>query len=140
MSGLTAMFSRRAESGERSKKAATRNLMRCQTYRGAKVAGPDTYSIAILTTGRQGVPSACAFTCAMQRCYPLQGAQPTMKRVLALLSLLAIVATFLVACGSSTSGGSGKVTVNWWHISTTDPLKSAWQDLANQYMAAHPNV
>jgi len=63
-----------------------------------------------------------------------------MKRVLALLSLLAIVATFLVACGSSTSGGSGKVTVNWWHISTTDPLKSAWQDLANQYMAAHPNV
>ncbi len=62
-----------------------------------------------------------------------------MKRVLALLPLLAIIATSLVACGS-TSSGSGKVTINWWHINTTDPLKSAWQDLANQYMASHPNV
>lgn len=45
----------------------------------------------------------------------------------------------LSGCGSSSSGG-GNVTINWWHIQTTDPGKSAWQDLANQYMKAHSNV
>lgn len=54
-------------------------------------------------------------------------------------SLLAIVMLFLVACGNS-SAGSGKVTITWWHISTTDPLKSAWQSYADAYMKAHPNV
>lgn len=54
------------------------------------------------------------------------------------LSLPAI----LSACGTpSSSGGSGgNVTINWWHISTNDPGKSNWQDVANQYMKAHPNV
>jgi len=33
-----------------------------------------------------------------------------------------------------------KVTINWWHISTKDPGLTFWQGLANQYMAAHPNV
>lgn len=50
---------------------------------------------------------------------------------------------WLAACGSSpTSSGSssGQATINWWHISTTDPAKSYWQDLANQYTKAHPNV
>ena len=32
------------------------------------------------------------------------------------------------------------VTIEWWHISTLDPGKTLWQNLANQYMAAHPNV
>ena len=32
------------------------------------------------------------------------------------------------------------VTVNWWHISTKDPGLSDWQKMANDYMAAHPNV
>jgi raffinose/stachyose/melibiose transport system substrate-binding protein len=32
------------------------------------------------------------------------------------------------------------VTVEWWHITTVDPGKSLWQDMANEYMAAHPNV
>ncbi|HEX8032268.1 MAG TPA: extracellular solute-binding protein [Ktedonobacterales bacterium] len=62
-----------------------------------------------------------------------------MKRLMALLPLLAIISTLLVACGGSSSG-SGKVTITWWHINTTDPLKTGWQNLANQYMAAHPNV
>lgn len=45
------------------------------------------------------------------------------------------------ACGSPGSGGSGnKVTINWWHIQTTDPGKTMWQNYANQYMQAHPNV
>src|ERR1051326_9534663 len=66
-----------------------------------------------------------------------------MKRYRVLLSLLAIIAMILVACGSSpstSSNGSNKVTINWWHISTTDPLLSAWQNLANQYMQSHPDV
>lgn len=62
-----------------------------------------------------------------------------MKRLMALLPLLAIISTLLVACGGSSSG-LGKVTITWWHINTTDPLKTGWQNLANQYMAAHPNV
>lgn len=62
-----------------------------------------------------------------------------MRRYSALSSLLAVIMLFLVACGGS-SAGSGKVTITWWHISTTDPLKAGWQDLANQYMASHPNV
>ena len=32
------------------------------------------------------------------------------------------------------------VTINWWHISTADPGLSFWKGLADQYMAAHPNV
>ncbi len=50
---------------------------------------------------------------------------------------------WLTACGGgygSNGGGSGPVTINWWHISTTDPAKSLWQDMANQYMKAHSNV
>jgi raffinose/stachyose/melibiose transport system substrate-binding protein len=33
-----------------------------------------------------------------------------------------------------------KVTITWWHISTKDPALSDWQKMANDYMAAHPNV
>src|SRR5512136_1411169 len=32
------------------------------------------------------------------------------------------------------------VTVEWWHITTVDPGKTLWQTMANEYMAAHPNV
>jgi raffinose/stachyose/melibiose transport system substrate-binding protein len=32
------------------------------------------------------------------------------------------------------------VTVNWWHISTKDPGLTDWQNMADAYMAAHPNV
>ena len=32
------------------------------------------------------------------------------------------------------------VTITWWHISTKDPALSDWQKMADDYMAAHPNV
>ena len=32
------------------------------------------------------------------------------------------------------------VTVEWWHINTQDPGKALWQTMADEYMAAHPNV
>ena len=33
-----------------------------------------------------------------------------------------------------------KVTIKWWHISTKDPALSDWKKMADDYMAAHPNV
>ncbi|SRR5579883_354958 len=64
-----------------------------------------------------------------------------MRRYSILSSLLAIMMLVLVACGGgSSNNGGGKVTITWWHISTTDPLKTIWQNLANQYMQMHPNV
>ena len=67
-----------------------------------------------------------------------------MKRRDFLLSLGATGAalTFplsLTGCGPSSSSG-GNVTINWWHIDTTDPGKSNWQSVANAYTKAHPNV
>ena len=38
-----------------------------------------------------------------------------------------------------TSGGE-PVTIEWYHIQNNDPGKSLWQDLADEYTAAHPNV
>src|SRR3954451_16246829 len=42
---------------------------------------------------------------------------------------------------SSSASSSGKpVTINWWHIANTDPLKTVWKQAADEYMKAHPNV
>jgi len=32
------------------------------------------------------------------------------------------------------------VEIDWWHIQNNDPGKQLWQDLADEYTAAHPNV
>jgi raffinose/stachyose/melibiose transport system substrate-binding protein len=32
------------------------------------------------------------------------------------------------------------VTFTWWHIQTEETQKALWQSLADEYMAAHPNV
>lgn len=32
------------------------------------------------------------------------------------------------------------VTITWWHIQTADAEKALWQRVADEYMAAHPNV
>jgi raffinose/stachyose/melibiose transport system substrate-binding protein len=39
-----------------------------------------------------------------------------------------------------TAAPAEKVTVTWWHITTKDPGLSDWQKMADDYMAAHPNV
>jgi len=54
----------------------------------------------------------------------------------------------MLLASAALAGGAGavlaqddeKVTVNWWHIQHTEPLLSVWQDVANEYMAEHPNV
>ncbi|HEX6472251.1 MAG TPA: extracellular solute-binding protein [Streptosporangiaceae bacterium] len=44
--------------------------------------------------------------------------------------------------GGSSGGGGGakKVTIEWWHIQNTVPLRPVWDQIAKQYMAQHPNV
>ncbi|GII24492.1 extracellular solute-binding protein [Planosporangium mesophilum] len=46
----------------------------------------------------------------------------------------------LGACGDGGSGKDGKTTVNWWHISNTDPMLSVWAALAKDFEAKHPDV
>jgi raffinose/stachyose/melibiose transport system substrate-binding protein len=50
--------------------------------------------------------------------------------------------SLLAACGGGTSTGTATspATINWWHIETTGAGLTNWQNLANQYMKAHPNV
>ncbi|WP_433438511.1 extracellular solute-binding protein [Nonomuraea sp. CA-141351] len=69
-----------------------------------------------------------------------------MKRSLVLIATAVLIA----GCGSGGGGGSstapqqggspGKVTLEWWHLSTAEPLKSLWAQRAKDYMAKHPNV
>ena len=41
---------------------------------------------------------------------------------------------------STAPSTAANVEINWWHIQNNDPGKSLWQALADEYMAAHPNV
>lgn len=78
-----------------------------------------------------------------------------------LLSVILIAAFLLAACGQAVATEAPAaeapaaeapaaeapaaeeaepVTITWWHISTKDPALSSWQKMADDYMAAHPNV
>ncbi|MFC7381219.1 extracellular solute-binding protein [Sphaerisporangium rhizosphaerae] len=63
--------------------------------------------------------------------------------------LLAATAALLAGgCGGQTNTGgaatgtasAGKVTVEWWNISTTEPMKSFYAQKVKEYQTAHPNV
>ncbi len=68
------------------------------------------------------------------------------------LGVMAAAALVVAGCGGgddakSTSSSSASktspakpVTIEWWHISNNDPMKTIWQNAADQYHAAHPNV
>ncbi|WP_213450171.1 extracellular solute-binding protein [Rhizomonospora bruguierae] len=64
------------------------------------------------------------------------------RRSLLGLAGAGVGAMALGACGSDDDSGSsgGKATIDWWHISNTDPLLSVWANLAKDYMTAHPDV
>jgi raffinose/stachyose/melibiose transport system substrate-binding protein len=63
---------------------------------------------------------------------------------LAVISAATVV--LVAACGGGGGGGStsaastGKVTLTWWHNANTDPGKSAWQKVADDFAKANPNV
>lgn len=46
----------------------------------------------------------------------------------------------ILLMGASLVGAQDPVTIDWWHISTEASQAAYWQDLADQYMAANPNV
>src|SRR5512144_768725 len=85
------------------------------------------------------------------------------RRICLILSVLLIASFALTACGAPaateapppapteapaqpaateapTQAPAEKVTINWWHISTKDPALTDWKKMADDYMAAHPNV
>jgi len=61
---------------------------------------------------------------------------------------LALVATamLIAACSSSGGGSKGggrggdKATLTWWHNADRNPGRATWQQVADAYQAAHPNV
>ncbi|MEU6778396.1 extracellular solute-binding protein [Nonomuraea angiospora] len=69
-----------------------------------------------------------------------------MKRSLVLIA----TAVLITGCGGGGGGGgstapqqsgsAAKVTLEWWHLSTTEPLKSLWAQRAKDFEAKHPNV
>jgi len=65
------------------------------------------------------------------------------KKLISLFSLIVIV-TMVVGFGAQTTAKTAsaqdKVTINWWHISTQEDQAAYWQQLADEYMAAHENV
>ncbi|MDX9956120.1 MAG: ABC transporter substrate-binding protein, partial [Anaerolineae bacterium] len=64
------------------------------------------------------------------------------RKLFRVLALIVMVATVLAGCGPKATEevSSGPVTVTWWHISTQDPGLSDWKKMADDYMAANPNV
>ncbi|MFF7596248.1 extracellular solute-binding protein [Streptomyces mirabilis] len=63
------------------------------------------------------------------------------RRFLAASAATGLGAAALSACGSSDSGNSsGKTTIEWWNITTTDPAKKLWAQRAKDFEAAHPDV
>jgi raffinose/stachyose/melibiose transport system substrate-binding protein len=84
------------------------------------------------------------------------------RKIYPILSFLLVVSFALAACGTptpeapptahaqptqpvaveptATEAMAEPVTITWWHISTKDPGLSDWQKMADDYMAAHPNV
>jgi len=83
------------------------------------------------------------------------------KRLIVLFTALALVA---VACGDGSGGATTtttaapgsttapdtettstaepmeEVTIEWWHIQNEEPMLSLWQDMADEFMAEHPNI
>lgn len=58
------------------------------------------------------------------------------KRILAVLALLvALMLPLSVAAAQAEA-----VTVRWWHINTNENEAAFWQQVADDYMAANPNV
>jgi raffinose/stachyose/melibiose transport system substrate-binding protein len=71
-----------------------------------------------------------------------------------ILAILALVVSACTSGGASTapttapttavsaepSQAAEPVTITWYHIQNNDPGLSLWKDLADEYMAAHPNV
>jgi raffinose/stachyose/melibiose transport system substrate-binding protein len=54
--------------------------------------------------------------------------------------LVFVVLTAILALSLASVSAQEPVTIDWWHISTNEPEAAFWQELADEYMAANPNV
>ena len=77
-----------------------------------------------------------------------------LRKMWLILSLLLIASMVLVACNGPADQPPAdeqpteeasppepeKVTIKWWHISTAEEHAAAWQEMADAFMADHPNV
>ena len=85
-----------------------------------------------------------------------------LRKLFTLVSIVLIASFALAACGTPATeapvvsnepasteapavateapASAEPVTITWWHITTKDPGLSDWQKMADDYMAAHPNV
>jgi raffinose/stachyose/melibiose transport system substrate-binding protein len=59
------------------------------------------------------------------------------KMKVAKLVILALVSCF-IATGMCLA--ADQVTITWWHLDVQDAQKAAWQKMADDFMALHPNV
>jgi raffinose/stachyose/melibiose transport system substrate-binding protein len=50
------------------------------------------------------------------------------------------IAPAMVAAAATTEPSAEPVTIEWWHIQNADPGMTDWQNMADAYMAEHPNV
>ncbi|WP_165983873.1 extracellular solute-binding protein [Streptomyces sp. YIM 98790] len=60
-----------------------------------------------------------------------------------LMAVAAVAATsslLLSACGVGSSGDDGEVTIEWWHIGTTEPNKTIYEQWAKEFEAENPGV
>ena len=66
------------------------------------------------------------------------------RKIRAAAAIALIGATALTAAGCSAGGNAadsnGKVTMTFWHNSTTGPGKAFWQDTVAAFEKSHPNV
>jgi raffinose/stachyose/melibiose transport system substrate-binding protein len=63
------------------------------------------------------------------------------RGVLAAVAVAAGIAPAMVAGAAGNAAGSAEqVTIDWWHIQNNDPGLTDWQNMADAYMAEHPNV
>lgn len=67
-----------------------------------------------------------------------------MRSVHKLSVALAAAATLLLAACSGSGGGdasaNGPVTLTWWHNRTTEPMKTIWQQIADDFHKTHQDV
>jgi len=64
-------------------------------------------------------------------------------RMMGALAVPVVAALALVGCSGSPSGGSTTAsaeTLTWWHNTTTGPMVQGWQDIADAFTAANPNI
>jgi raffinose/stachyose/melibiose transport system substrate-binding protein len=65
------------------------------------------------------------------------------RKLSVVISTMLIVAFMLAACKPGAPAATptpANVKIVWWHISTAENHKAAFQAMADAYMAAHPNV